>query len=47
MADAEKALKSTQKMKICKREVRVEFFEMREKAKGMWDGSRHVIQVSV
>ncbi|XP_041805639.1 nucleolin-like isoform X2 [Chelmon rostratus] len=33
VADAEKALKSTQKMKICKREVRVEFFEMREKAK--------------
>lgn len=33
MADAEKALQSTGRTKLCKRPMRVQFFEEREKKK--------------
>lgn len=42
MTDAEKAFQSSQKMKICKRTVRVHFCKKREKlekATGVWGSS--------
>ncbi len=37
VAEAEKALNASQSIKISKREVGVQFYEMQEKPKGKWD----------